>query len=78
MVEQVLSLFELKVQNNLEIMLEKQSLSYIASSSMTGLQKEFNKFRPDLVLVQGDTTTAFASALSAFYQEIPVGHIEAG
>ena len=59
-------------------MLEKQSLNYITSSSITGLQKEFNKFRPNLVLVQGDTTTAFASALSAFYQKIPVGHIEAG
>ena len=78
MVDQVLHLFDLRVQNNLEIMLEKQSLNYITTASMTGLQKEFSKFKPDLVLVQGDTTTAFVSALCAFYEKIPVGHIEAG
>lgn len=78
MVDQVLNTFELKAQNNLEIMLKKQSLSYISTSTLNGLQKEFIKFSPNLVLVQGDTTTAFISALASFYQKIPVGHIEAG
>ncbi len=78
MVDQVLGLFELEAQNNLEIMKENQSLSYIASSTLDGLKREFLKYRPDLVLVQGDTSTAFASALGAFYEKVPLGHVEAG
>ena len=78
MVDQVLDLFELEAQNDLDIMRDNQSLNYIASSTLNGLKKEFLEYKPDLILVQGDTTTAFASALSAFYEKVPIGHIEAG
>jgi len=78
MVEQVMQLFDLKADENLEIMLPQQSLSDITCLSLRGLEALFQQRQPDLVLVQGDTTTAFAAALAAFYQKIPVGHVEAG
>ncbi|MBW4669492.1 MAG: UDP-N-acetylglucosamine 2-epimerase (non-hydrolyzing) [Cyanomargarita calcarea GSE-NOS-MK-12-04C] len=78
MVEQVISLFNLKASHNLEIMQPKQSLSDITCRSLRGLEGLFQESKPDLVLVQGDTTTAFAATLAAFYQKIPVGHVEAG
>lgn len=78
MVEQVMQLFDLKADQDLEIMQPKQSLSDITYRSLRGLEALFGQLPPDLVLVQGDTTTAFASALAAFYQKIPVGHVEAG
>ena len=59
-------------------MLPKQSLSYITCRSLRGLETLFQQIQPSLVLVQGDTTTAFAATLAAFYQKIPVGHVEAG
>ena len=77
MVDQVLALFELEAQNNFEIMKENQSLIH-SLFNFRWIKKEFLKNRPDLVLVQGDTSTAFASALSAFYEKVPIGHIEAG
>jgi UDP-N-acetylglucosamine 2-epimerase (non-hydrolysing) len=78
MVEQVMQLFDLKADRDLEIMLPKQSLSDITCRSLRGLEALFQNILPNLVLVQGDTTTAFAAALAAFYQKIPVGHVEAG
>lgn len=78
MVEQVMQLFNLKADDDLEIMQPKQSLSDITCRSLGGLEELFQKSKPDLVIVQGDTTTAFAAALAAFYQKIPVGHVEAG
>ncbi|MBD2598556.1 UDP-N-acetylglucosamine 2-epimerase (non-hydrolyzing) [Nostoc spongiaeforme FACHB-130] len=78
MVEQVMQLFNLKADDDLEIMQPKQSLSDITCRSLRGLEELFQKSKPDLVIVQGDTTTAFAAALAAFYQKIPVGHVEAG
>lgn len=78
MVEQVMQLFNLKADDDLEIMQPKQSLSDITCRSLRGLEELFQKNKPDLVIVQGDTTTAFAAALAAFYQKIPVGHVEAG
>ncbi len=78
MVEQVMQLFNLKADNNLEIMQPQQSLSDITCRSLRGLETLFQENKPDLVIVQGDTTTAFAAALSAFYQKIPVAHVEAG
>lgn len=78
MVEQVMKLFDFKSNNNLDLMKHSQSLTHITCEVLKGLQKEFEKFNPNLVLVQGDTTTAFAATLSAFYANIPVGHIEAG
>ncbi|MBE9213370.1 UDP-N-acetylglucosamine 2-epimerase (non-hydrolyzing) [Plectonema cf. radiosum LEGE 06105] len=78
MVEQVMGLFNLKADRDLEIMQPKQSLSDITCRSLGGLQELFEEKQPNLVLVQGDTTTAFAAALAAFYQKIPIGHVEAG
>jgi UDP-N-acetylglucosamine 2-epimerase (non-hydrolysing) len=78
MVEQVMRLFNLKADHNLEIMQPKQSLNDITCRSLQGLEALFIEQKLDLVIVQGDTTTAFAAALAAFYQKIPVGHVEAG
>ncbi|RUT09916.1 UDP-N-acetyl glucosamine 2-epimerase [Dulcicalothrix desertica PCC 7102] len=78
MVEQVMQLFDIKADNDLEIMQPKQSLSDITIRSLQGLETLFQQEKPDLVIVQGDTTTAFAASLAAFYQKIPVGHVEAG
>jgi len=78
MVAQVMQLFNLKADADLEIMQPQQSLSDITCRSLRGLETLFEQQQPDLVLVQGDTTTAFAATLAAFYQKIPVGHVEAG
>ncbi|MEH2112379.1 non-hydrolyzing UDP-N-acetylglucosamine 2-epimerase [Nostoc sp.] len=78
MVEQVMQLFNIKSDYNLEIMQVQQSLNDITCRSLQGLEALFKVEKPDLVIVQGDTTTAFAAALAAFYQKIPVGHVEAG
>ena len=78
MVAQVMSLFDLSADHNLDIMQPKQTLSDITCRSLKGLETLFTEMRPDIVISQGDTTTAFAAALAAFYQQIPVGHVEAG
>ncbi|AFZ36291.1 UDP-N-acetylglucosamine 2-epimerase [Stanieria cyanosphaera PCC 7437] len=78
MVEQVMKLFELEAEQNLNIMKPKQTLTEITINSLQGLEQIFTQIKPQLVLVQGDTTTAFAASLAAFYQKIPVGHVEAG
>jgi UDP-N-acetylglucosamine 2-epimerase (non-hydrolysing) len=78
MVEQVMTLFDLKADYDLAIMQPKQSLTQITCGSLMGLEGLFAQLKPDMILVQGDTTTAFASALAAFYQRIPIGHVEAG
>ena len=78
MVSQVMALFGLTADHDLDLMVPKQTLTHITCGALQGLQQEFGEHRPDLVLVQGDTTTAFASALAAFYEQIPVGHVEAG
>ncbi|MEH2196511.1 MAG: UDP-N-acetylglucosamine 2-epimerase (non-hydrolyzing) [Nostoc sp.] len=78
MVEQVMQLFKIKADYNLEIMQVQQSLNDITCRSLQGLEALFKEKKPDLVVVQGDTTTAFAAALAAFYQKIPIGHVEAG
>ncbi len=78
MVEQVMGLFNLKASRDLEIMQPKQSLNDITCRSLRGLQELFEESEPSLVLAQGDTTTAFAAALAAIYQKIPIGHDEAG
>ncbi|MEH2004892.1 non-hydrolyzing UDP-N-acetylglucosamine 2-epimerase [Nostoc sp.] len=78
MVEQVMQLFNIKADYNLEIMQARQSLNDITCRSLQGLEALFQEKKPNLVLVQGDTTTAFAAALAAFYQKIPLGHVEAG
>lgn len=78
MVDQVMQWFDLKADFDLEIMQPGQTLSDITCRSLEGLKQIYQKLRPDMVLVQGDTTTAFAAALAAFYEQIPVGHVEAG
>jgi len=78
MVAQVMNLFELEADHNLDIMQPKQTLSDITCRSLQGLEQLFVEMQPDMVIAQGDTTTAFAAALAAFYQKIPVGHVEAG
>lgn len=78
MVAQVMDLFNLQADADLEIMQAKQTLSDITCRSLRGLEALFKSDRPDFIIVQGDTTTAFAAALAAFYQQIPVGHVEAG
>jgi UDP-N-acetylglucosamine 2-epimerase (non-hydrolysing) len=78
MVDQVMDLFGLAADHDLAIMQPKQTLTDITSRSLAGLEALFQQLQLQLVLVQGDTTTAFAAALAAFYQQIPVGHVEAG
>jgi UDP-N-acetylglucosamine 2-epimerase (non-hydrolysing) len=78
MVDQVMALFDLKANVDLAIMQPKQTLTDITCRSLQGLEAHFQDTHPQLVIVQGDTTTAFAAALAAFYQKIPVGHVEAG
>ena len=78
MLDQVLSLFKLEPHYDLDIMEESQSLTRITVRALEGLEKVLQKEKPDLVLVQGDTTTTLAGSLSAFYHKIPVGHVEAG
>ncbi len=78
MVEQVMQLFGLSANQNLEIMQHQQTLTDITCRSLQGLETVFKQLQPQLVLVQGDTTTAFAATMAAFYQKIPVGHVEAG
>lgn len=78
MVDQVMQLFDLSAQHDLAIMQPKQTLTDITCWALRGLEELFQKLQPRMVLVQGDTTTAFAAALAAFYQKIPIGHVEAG
>ncbi len=78
MVDQVMDLFQLQADRDLAIMQPRQSLTDITCNSLRGLEAVYQELKPALVLVQGDTTTAFAAALAAFYQQIPIGHVEAG
>lgn len=78
MVAQVMQLFDLQANQDLEIMQHGQTLTDITCRSLQGLENLFQQLQPQIVLVQGDTTTAFAAALAAFYARIPVGHVEAG
>lgn len=78
MLDQVLDLFEIKPQYDLNIMKANQTLSDITSGVLKGIEKAVLKEKPDMVLVHGDTSTTFAGALAAFYAQVPVGHVEAG
>lgn len=78
MVTQVMKLFDLQADDDLDIMQRQQTLTDITRRSLEGLEHLFQSSKPDLVIVQGDTTTALAAAIAAFYQKIPVGHVEAG
>lgn len=78
MLDSVLEIFQRRPDFDLDIMEPRQTLSTITSKSLLGLEGVFTQSRPDLVLVHGDTSTTFAGALAAFYQQIKVGHVEAG
>lgn len=78
MLDQVLSLFEIKPHYDLNLMKPGQTLTDITSSILQGMKPIFQEFRPDYVLVHGDTSTAFSTTLAAFYEKINVGHVEAG
>ena len=76
--DQVLEVFDIVPDTDLDLMRPGQSLPRLTCSALSGVAEYLDLERPDLVLVQGDTTTVFAATLAAFYQEIPVGHVEAG
>lgn len=78
MLDQVLNFFNIKPDYDLNLMRDNQNLFDITAKSIIGLESIYNDFNPEIVLVQGDTTTAFTGALSAFYKKIKVGHVEAG
>ena len=78
MLDQVLDIFEIKPDYDLNIMKANQDLYDITSNILIRMKKVLDEFKPDLVLVHGDTTTTFATTLACFYQKIDVGHVEAG
>lgn len=78
MLDQVLKIFEVVPDYDLNIMKQGQDLYDVTARVLTGMRDVFKEIKPDVVLVHGDTTTSTAAALAAFYQQIPVGHVEAG
>ena len=78
MLDQVLTIFDVKPDFDLNIMKQGQDLYDVTARVLTGMRDVFKECKPDVVLVHGDTTTSTAAALAAFYQQIPVGHVEAG
>lgn len=78
MLDQVLDIFHIKPDFDLNIMRKKQTLTDITARTLDGLDEIMKETKPDMVLVHGDTTTTFAASLAAFYNQIPVGHVEAG
>jgi len=78
MLDQVLDVFDIKPDYDLNLMKHGQTLAQVTTRALLGLEDVFEKVKPDLVLVHGDTTTTLSGALAAFYHQIPVGHVEAG
>ncbi len=78
MLDSVLEVFDLKPDWDLDIMTPRQTLSTITSKCLLGMDEAIDKLKPDMILVHGDTSTTFAGALSAFYHQVKVGHVEAG
>ena len=78
MLDQVLDIFELKPNYDLNIMKQRQTLTGITTRVLEGMEEILEEEKPDIVLVHGDTSTSFVAALAAFYKQIPVGHVEAG
>ena len=78
MLDSVMDVFELKADWDLDIMTPRQTLSTITSKCLLGMDEAIDTLKPDMILVHGDTSTTFAGALSAFYHQVPVGHVEAG
>ena len=78
MLDQVMEIFDLKADYDLNLMRPGQTLTTITTGVLEGMEQVLRQAKPELVLVHGDTTTSFAAGLAAFYQQIPVGHVEAG
>jgi UDP-N-acetylglucosamine 2-epimerase (non-hydrolysing) len=78
MLDQIMEVFDVRADSDLDVMRPGQTLTSITSDVLEGLEKVLLEEKPDIVLVHGDTTTGFVAALAAFYQQIPVGHVEAG
>ncbi|WP_191964056.1 UDP-N-acetylglucosamine 2-epimerase, partial [Bacillus safensis] len=78
MLDQVLSIFGITPDFDLNIMKDRQTLIDVTTRGLEGLDKVMKEAKPDIVLVHGDTTTTFIASLAAFYNQIPVGHVEAG
>lgn len=78
MLDSVMDIFQLKADYDLNIMEQRQTLSTITTKTILGMDGVIDACKPDLILVHGDTSTTFAGALSAFYHQVPVGHVEAG
>lgn len=78
MLDSVMNIFGLRGEYDLNIMEQRQTLSTITSKTLLGMDRVIEEAKPDLILVHGDTSTAFSGALAAFYHQIPVGHVEAG
>lgn len=78
MLDQVLEVFEIQPDYDLDIMRDKQTLASITCRCLQGLERVFAEVEPDIVLAQGDTTTTFVASLAAFYHKVPFGHVEAG
>ena len=78
MLDQVLETFDIKPDYDLNIMKQGQTLGDITTRALTGLERVIKECKPDIVLVHGDTTTTFAGALAAFYNQVSIGHVEAG
>ncbi|GGF21863.1 UDP-N-acetyl glucosamine 2-epimerase [Halobacillus andaensis] len=78
MLDQVLKIFSIEPDYDLNIMKDRQTLAQVTTRALTGLDGVMKETKPDIVLVHGDTTTTFAASLAAYYNQIPVGHVEAG
>jgi UDP-N-acetylglucosamine 2-epimerase (non-hydrolysing) len=78
MLDQVVDYFELPIVADLNVMRRDQDLAHVTTAALEGLQRVIAETRPDVVIVQGDTTTSFVGALAAFYENVPVAHVEAG
>ena len=78
MLDQVLNTFDIKPDYDLNIMKQGQSLADVTTRALVGLEEVIKKVKPDIVLVHGDTTTTFSGALAAFYNQVAIGHVEAG
>ena len=78
MLDQVLNTFDIKPDYDLNIMKQGQTLADVTTRALIGLEKVIKEVKPDIVLVHGDTTTTFAGALAAFYNQVAIGHVEAG
>lgn len=78
MLDQVLDIFQIRPDYDLNMMKERQSLAQITTAALNGLDEVLHNVKPDIILVHGDTSTTFAAALAAYYHQVPIGHVEAG